>query len=88
MIHISNDFFKVSSIIKTKYFPEVVHRVTKNDKYYNAIYAIELFNNGCLTYRQLMSKLSKACNDTTFNINSIVETFIVSFGEYRYKPTK
>ena len=89
MIHTTNDFFnKAATTIRAKYFTDEIHGYTENKKYHEATYAMELFSNGCLTYRKFISKLAKACSDTTFNINAIIETFVVSFGEYRYKPTK
>lgn len=67
------------------YFP---NEVTRNDdgNYRAAKYQIELFNNGCLTYRKLIGRLSKSCKDSTAKIHVIIEKHIVSFGEYQYKP--
>lgn len=89
MIHTTQDFFvKISKDIREKYFPKHDHSTTKDRNYWDATYAIECFNNGVLTYRQLIQRLAKACNSTNYNINQIVEKHIVSFGEYRYKPKK
>ena len=49
---------------------------------------MEDFNNGCLTYRQFIGRLSKSCVETTENIHKIVSKYVVSFGEYNYKPKK
>lgn len=89
MIHTTTDFFnKVANDVRGKYFPSEDHGRTENQKYHKTDYTIELFNNGCLTYRQLIGRLSKSCNDTTANIHNIVSKHIVSFGEYEYKPSK
>ncbi len=87
MIH-TKDFYKVAEDIQVAYFPNVNHGYTENKDYHAMKYAVELFNNGCLTYRQLISKLAKCCNDTTEKLHSIVEKHIISFGEYRYQPKK
>ena len=89
MIHTQPDLFnKGATEIRTTYFPDENHGTTENQNYRKTIYAIECFNNGVLTYRKLIGRLAKGCNDTTKAINSIVEKYIVSFGEYRYKPKK
>ena len=89
MIHTVNDFFnKVASDIKSKFFPNENHGTSDNEKYRKSIYAIELFNNGCLTYRQLILRLSKSCDTDTTTIHSIVENHILSFGSYIYTPKK
>lgn len=87
MIHTTENFFnKVAGEIRGTYFAKEIHGNTKNENYHAATYAIELFNNGCLTYRKLIGRLAKACNDSTQVLHSIVEKYIVSFGEYEYKP--
>jgi hypothetical protein len=89
MIHTTNDFFnKVANEIRSTYFPNENHGLTKNPFYHESSQAIELFNNGCLTYRQLVNRLAKSCKDTTNNIHTITSKFIVSFGGYKYKPKK
>jgi len=89
MLHTTEDFFnKVATEIRQTYFKNEVHCFTQNEKYHSATYTIELFNNGCLTYRKLIGRLAKACNDTTFNIHAIVQKYVVSFGSYEYKPKK
>lgn len=88
MIHTTQDFFnKVATEIDATYFPTV--------KYYrddvnctNVHSALESFNNGCLTYRQLIGRLAKSCNATTKEIHAIVEKYVVSFGSYKYSPSK
>ena len=89
MIHTVDDFFnKVALEIRANYFPNENHGTTENKKYWNATKIIEDFNNGALTYRKLIGKLSKSCNDTTINIHNIVSKYIISFGSYEYKPKK
>lgn len=87
MIHCTNDFFnKVAFEIRNTYFKNENHGTTENKDYHKTTQTIELFNNGCLTYRQLIGRLSKSCKDTTKNIHAIIEKYIVSFGSYEYKP--
>lgn len=88
MIHTTDNFFnKVAADIRAKYFPKV--KFYRDDKKCTlATYTIELFNNGCLTYRQLIARLAKQCNDSTANIHALVENHIVSFGSYIYQPKK
>lgn len=89
MIHTTDNFFnKVAADIRVKYFKDEVHGTTENKGYHAATNAIELFSNGCLTYRQLIGRLGKACNDSGCNIHSIVQNHVVSFGQYKYKPSK
>jgi hypothetical protein len=89
MLHTTTDFFnKLATDIRSTYFPSENHGYTNNENYHAATRTIELFNNGCLTYRKLIGGLAKACNDTNYNINAIVEKYIVSFGEYQYTPKK
>jgi len=89
MIHTTTDFYnKVANKLRQEYFPNENHGTTENKSYHKTSHTLELFNNGCLTYRQLIGRLAKNCNDSTSNIHSIVETFILSFGEYKYKPSK
>lgn len=86
MIHTVNDFYnKTAADIKGQYFPnEPLY--SDNENYHASKYQIELFNNGCLTYRKLIGRLAKYCKDNTANIHAIVEKYIVSFGQYQYKP--
>jgi hypothetical protein len=88
MIHTEQDFFnKVAKEIDTNYFPLV--KYYRDDENCTKVhYTLELFNNGCLTYRQLIGRLSKSCNDTTEKIHSIVSKYVISFGSYEYKPNK
>ena len=70
------DFYNVSlQALHKEYFPYV--------KYYRddvncakMHYQLELFNNGCLTYNNLIKKLSIYCNDTKENIEIILSDFL------------
>jgi len=74
---IVSDFFnKLASEIDKTYFPNV--KYYRDDKNCTKVhYAIELFNNGCLTYQKLIKKLSLACKDTETNIETIVSKYII-----------
>lgn len=88
MIHTKPDFFNtVSADIRAKFFADVKtwEDSKTSDK---AIYIIELFNNSCLTYRAFIGRLAKACRSNNATIHNIVEKYILSFGDYRYKPNK
>jgi hypothetical protein len=89
MIHTADNFFnKVAADIRAAYFPNEDHGFTQSQNYRAANYTMELFNNGCLTYRKLIGRLAKYCKATTEEIHSIVEKHIISFGEYKYQPKK
>lgn len=89
MIHTADDFFnKVATEIKSRYFPNEEHGRTQNQNYWKAIKAIEDFNNGCLTYKVFIGRLSKSCQTSNATIHNLVEKHIVSFGNYHYKPRK
>lgn len=86
MIHTKDNFFNtlVTEVIAT-YFPNENHGKTENKNYWKATQTIEDFNNGCLTYRQLILRLAKSCQDKNKNLHEIVEKYIVSFGSYKPK---
>jgi hypothetical protein len=89
MIYTTENFFnKVAAEIRQTYFANEVHNTTENKDYHTATAVMEQFNNGCLTYRKFIGRLSKSCNDTTAKIHTIVSKYVVSFGNYEYKPTK
>lgn len=89
MIHITENFFnKVATEVRSRYFANENHSTTENKDYHLASNTIELFNNGCLTYRQLIGRLAKSCQTNNATIHNLVEKHIVSFGTYRYKPRK
>lgn len=89
MIHTQTDFYnRVAKEIRATYFPNENHGTTENADYHKTTYTLELFNNGCLTYRQLIGRLSKSCNETTETMHKIVSKNVVSFGSYEYKPKK
>ena len=88
MIHTKPEFFNtVAADIRAKFFPEVKY-YRDNENCTKATYAIELFNNGALTYRTFIGRLAKACNTNNATIHNMVEKYIVSFGQYQYKPRK
>ena len=74
---IVTDFFnKVAQAIDAKYYPEV--KYYRDNKHTTKIhYAIELFNNGCLTYQKLIERLAKECKDTKENIDNIVKDYVI-----------
>lgn len=89
MIHTTQDFYnKVATELRSKYFANENHGKTENKNYHKTSITLEIFNNGGLTYRQLIGRLSKSCEETTENIHKIVEKYVVSFGEYKYRPKK
>jgi hypothetical protein len=89
MIYTTQDFYnKVATELRVKFFKEENHGYTQNTDYHKTTHTLELFNNGCLTYRQLIGRLAKSCNQSTKNIHSIVDNYVVSFGQYKYKPRK
>ena len=88
MMHTTDNFFnKVATEIDQRYFPQV--KYYRDDKDCTKVhYDLELFNNGCLTYRQLIGRLSKSCKETTEKMHETVSKNVVSFGSYNYKPRK
>jgi hypothetical protein len=89
MIHTKPDFFNsIAADIRAKYFATEIHGRTENQNYYKATYAIECFNNGALTYKVFIGRLAKACNTNNATIHNMVEKYIISFGQYQYKPRK
>lgn len=88
MIRTVEDFFnKAATDIRATFFPDVkYYRDDKNCE--AATYAIELFNNGCLTYRAFIGRLAKACNTNNATIHNRIEKYIVSFWQYQYKPKR
>jgi len=73
---VNNFYNKLTRELDGKYFPTVEY-YRDNKKCTNVHYAVELFNNGCLTYTKLISKLSIACNDTKENIEAIVYKYVI-----------
>lgn len=83
MIHTQQDFFNNTvKKIDSTYFPTVKY-YRDNEDCAKVHYTVELFNNGCLTYKQLINRLSKLCKDTNKNLHTIVSEFIISFGTYK-----
>lgn len=89
MIHTTENFFnKVAKEVRSIYFANENHATTENKNYWNSTKAIEDFNNGCLTYKVFIGRLSKSCGTNNATIHNLVEKYIVSFGSYQYKPLK
>ena len=81
MIHTTENFLnKVATEINKIYFPNLKW-YRDDDNCVKAHYDLELFSNGCLTYRQLIGRLAKSCKDTTSNIHKIVEKYVEIWGE-------
>lgn len=86
MIHTTDNFVnKLATEVRATYFPNENHGKTENKNYRKATQTMEDFNNGCLTYRQLILRLAKSCQDKNKNLHKIVEKHIVSFGSYKPK---
>jgi len=78
------DFFnKVASELDKTYFPTVKFYRDSEDCA-KVHYNLELFSNGCLTYTELISRLSLRCNDTKLNIHAIVSKYVTDFNGYIY----
>jgi hypothetical protein len=89
MIHTTEDFFnKVATEVTSRFFPNENHGTTENQNYWKARKSIEDFNNGALTYKVFIGRLSKACESNNATIHNLVEKHIVSFGSYQYKAKK
>ena len=83
MIHTKENFHNEVAIkLRATYFP------SENPNYWKMIKALEDFNNGRLTYKILIGRLSKSCKTNNATIHNLVEKYIVSFGSYQYKPRK
>lgn len=89
MVHTTNDFFnKVITEVRVVYFAKENHVTTENTDYWKATKAVEDFNNGLLTYKIFIGRLSKATQSNNATMHNLVEKYIVSFGNYQYKPGK
>ena len=78
-----SDFFnKLAFTIDNIYFPTVTKHTNKECAAVH--YAIELFNNGCLTYHELVKRLAKNCNEKKDIIHSITKKYIEDFDGYIY----
>ena len=88
MIHTTDNFYnKVVEDLDKTYFPDPETRF-RLERYSKAKYAVELFNNGCLTYRKLVGRVAKSCQTSTYDIHKLISKHIMSFGSYEYKPSK
>jgi len=80
----TSDFFnKVCQEIDKKYFPEVKY-YRDNEQNVKVHYAVELFNNGCLGYSELIKRISTATKETRHNIHNLVSKFITDFEDFEY----
>jgi hypothetical protein len=83
MLHTKQNFYNdLVKTLDTKYYPTVKY-YRDNENCAKMHYIVELFNNGCLTYKDLINKLAKNCNDKNINLHTIVSNFIISFGSYK-----
>ena len=89
MIHTTQDFFYILiTEIRSRFFPNENHATTENQNYWKATKAVEDFNNGVITYKVFIGRLSKAIESNNATIHNLVEKYIISFGSYQYKPRK
>lgn len=73
---VDNFFNKLVSELDAKYYPHV--KYYRDNIYTTKIHhTVELFNNGVLTYDNLINKLCSSCNETKENITTIVNKYIV-----------
>ena len=85
MIHTTDDFFnKVAKKLDEMFFPHLKY-FRDDENCAKMHYNLELFNNGCLTYRQLIGRLSKSCKTNNKTIHELVSNYITSFGNYQYQ---
>ena len=70
----STDLFnKVANEIRVKYFPEENHGTTENKNYWKATKIIEYFNNGILSYKVFVDKLSVVCKTDKDTIHNLLK---------------
>ena len=62
--------------IRAKYFPDVEYYRDDKDCM-QATYALELFNNGCLTYAKLIKDLARYCKDSEDDIKEMVNPYLI-----------
>ena len=75
-IKLCDNFFNVlASEIRATFFKGVSHS-TDDKNYHRTSYTIELFNNGCLTYPDLINRLAKSCKSDNLTIENIVSNYI------------
>lgn len=82
----TNDFFnKVCKEIGQTYFPEVKY-YRDNNNLTKIHYAVELFNNGVITYRVLIQRLSTNTKQPIRKIHETISKYIDDFEGYKYQP--
>ena len=76
-MRIVNGFFNLfCGEIHEKYFPNVEYYRDNADET-KARYAVELFNNGCLTIDVLIAKVAKHTKDSKENIELILNKYLI-----------
>ena len=79
------DFFnKLASEIDKTYFPNLKY-YRDDTKCANIHYAIELYSNGCTTYKTLINKLAKNTKETKQNLHVIVSKHVIDFEDFKYE---
>ena len=80
-MRIVSDFYnKLKNEISKTYFTTVGY-YRDNEDLAKASYAIELFNNGCMTYRVLINRLKKLCSSNKNDIEKIVDKYVIKTEE-------
>lgn len=78
---VENFFNKLTNDLDKRYFPDVKYYHDNEDDA-DVHYTVELFNNGCLTYDNLIYRLAYSCKDTKVNIHNIVKEYVEDFGDF------
>ncbi len=85
---IKEDFYnKFAEKIRKEFFPNVKF-YRDNKQCEKACYTIELFNNGAINYKYLITHLSLICKTSEESMHDIAKGFIESFEGYEFKPKK
>lgn len=73
---VENFYNKIVNELDSKYFPNLEYY--RDNKHCERLhYNTELFNNGCLSYKQYIKRIAKNCNDSKYNIKKIVDKHIL-----------
>jgi len=84
MKKVDNFFNKLASELDIIYFP-TVNFYRDDEKCAKVHYAIERFNNGCISYNKLIGEIAKNCKASCFEIHKIVKKHILDFEGFSYK---
>jgi hypothetical protein len=72
---------KLCSEIDRAYFPNVKMWKNPDGSYNDTVgkvhHAIELFNNGCLSYNNLITKLAQHCKESKEKLEAIVNKYVI-----------